>query len=65
MATEELVNQIMAAVMKKMDGPAAAPKQAGARPALQKFLRAWVPLLRALPQASKVRWSVDVDPLDF
>ncbi len=39
--------------------------QAGARPALQKFLRAWVPLLRSLPQASKVRWSVDVDPLDY
>lgn len=39
--------------------------QASARPALQKFLRAWVPLLRALPQANKVRWSMDVDPLDF
>jgi primosomal protein N' (replication factor Y) len=39
--------------------------QAGARPALQKFLRSWVTMLRALPQASKVRWSVDVDPLDF
>lgn len=39
--------------------------QASTRPALQKFLRAWVPMLRALPQAGKVRWSVDVDPLDF
>jgi primosomal protein N' (replication factor Y) (superfamily II helicase) len=39
--------------------------QASARPALQKFLRSWVTLLRALPQAGKVRWSVDVDPLDF
>ena len=38
MATEELVNQIMAAVMKKMDGPAAAPKQAGARPASTEFV---------------------------
>jgi primosomal protein N' (replication factor Y) len=39
--------------------------QANARPALQKFLRSWVTILRALPQAGKVRWSVDVDPLDF
>lgn len=39
--------------------------QADARPGLQRFLRAWVPMLRALPQANKVRWSVDVDPLDF
>jgi microcompartment protein PduB len=38
MATEELVNQIMAAVMKKMDGPAAAPKQAAARPASTEFV---------------------------
>ena len=38
MATEELVNQIMAAVMKKMDAPAAAPKQAGARPASTEFV---------------------------
>jgi microcompartment protein PduB len=38
MASEELVNQIMAAVMKKMDAPAAAPKQAGARPASTEFV---------------------------
>ena len=39
MASEELVNQIMAAVMKKMDGPkAAAPTQAGARPASTEFV---------------------------
>jgi primosomal protein N' (replication factor Y) len=38
--------------------------QAGSRKALQQFLQGWVPLLRALPQSSKVRWSVDVDPLE-
>jgi len=38
MASEELVNQIMAAVMKKMDAPAAAPKQAAARPASTEFV---------------------------
>ena len=43
MASEELVNQIMSAVMKKIDGttsaaPAAAPMPAGARPATTEFV---------------------------
>ncbi|MGC3994614.1 MAG: propanediol utilization microcompartment protein PduB [Propionicimonas sp.] len=44
MATEELVNQIMSAVMKKIDGGAApapaAPSYAGARPASTEFVGA-------------------------
>ena len=48
MASEELVNQIMAAVMKKMDAPAApaaqpAAKPAGARPASTEFV-GWNPI---------------------
>jgi primosomal protein N' (replication factor Y) len=39
--------------------------QADTRKALQQFLQAWVPLLRVLPQGTKVRWSVDVDPLEY
>ena len=31
---------------------------------LQQLLRAWQPLLEVLP-AQKLRWSLDVDPLDF
>ncbi|MDZ4203075.1 MAG: primosomal protein N' [Gallionella sp.] len=38
--------------------------QANTRKALQQFLRAWQPALDALP-AHKLRWSLDVDPLDF
>jgi primosomal protein N' (replication factor Y) len=38
--------------------------QAASRKALQQFLQDWVPLLRAMPQGGKVRWSVDVDPLE-
>ncbi len=38
--------------------------QSTSRRALQGFLQAWVPLLRALPQGGRVRWSVDVDPLE-
>jgi primosomal protein N' (replication factor Y) len=55
--------------------PAALPRRAnhiraqllvqGARRGdLQRFLRAWQPLLDALP-AQKLRWSLDVDPLEF
>jgi primosomal protein N' (replication factor Y) len=39
--------------------------QADSRQALQQFLEAWVAQLRELPQAAKVRWSVDVDPLEY
>ncbi len=39
--------------------------QSGSRPALQGFLQQWVEQLRTLPQGGKVRWSVDVDPLEY
>lgn len=39
--------------------------QATSRQALQRFLQAWVAVLRDLPQGGKVRWSVDVDPLEY
>ena len=54
--------------------PAAMPKranyyraqllvQADKRKALGEFLRAWKPVLDALP-ASKLRWVLDVDPME-
>jgi primosomal protein N' (replication factor Y) len=36
--------------------------QSDQRDALQRLLAAWVPALAELPQARRVRWSVDVDP---
>ena len=39
--------------------------QAGSRAALQRLLKNWMPQLRALPIAAKVRWSLDIDPLEF
>jgi primosomal protein N' (replication factor Y) len=39
--------------------------QSGSRSALQATLAAAVPGLDRLPEARKVRWSVDVDPLDL
>jgi len=38
--------------------------QADSRKALQQFLRAWQPILDALP-AKKLRCSLDIDPLEF
>ncbi len=38
--------------------------QSDSRKSLQQFLRVWRPLLDALP-AKKLRWSLDIDPLEF
>ena len=57
-----------------MDAPM--PRRAGAfrgqvllespeRAALQAFLPGWLDALRALPLARKLRWSIDVDPVDL
>ena len=57
-----------------MDAPM--PRRAGAfrgqvllespeRAALQAFLPGWLDALRAMPLARKLRWSIDVDPVDL
>jgi primosomal protein N' (replication factor Y) (superfamily II helicase) len=59
-------------------GPAPAPMErragryraqvllhAGTHSPLQKFMSAWLPALEALPEARRVRWSIDVDALDL
>jgi primosomal protein N' (replication factor Y) len=38
--------------------------QASARQRLQQFLKQWLPMLEKLP-AKGVKWSLDVDPLDY
>jgi primosomal protein N' (replication factor Y) len=37
--------------------------ESNSRPALQAFLTAWVDALRSMK--SRVRWSLEVDPLDI
>jgi primosomal protein N' (replication factor Y) len=32
---------------------------------LQKFMSTWLPQLETLPEARRVRWSIDVDALDL
>lgn len=39
--------------------------QANTRGVLQRLLKEWMPQIRALPIATKVRWSLDIDPLEF
>jgi len=39
--------------------------QAATHAPLQRLMRAWLPEVEALPQVRKVRWSVDVDPLEL
>jgi len=59
-------------------GPAPAPMErragryraqvllhAGTHSPLQKFMSTWLPDLESLPEARRVRWSIDVDALDL
>ena len=39
--------------------------QTGNRSELQQLLKYWVPQLETLKQARRVRWSIDVDPVDM
>ena len=39
--------------------------QANTRLALQRLLKVWMPEICVLPLANKVRWSLDIDPLEF
>jgi len=59
-------------------GPAAAPMErrsghyraqllarATSHPPLQRLLASWVPAIESVPEARKVRWSIDVDPVEL
>jgi primosomal protein N' (replication factor Y) (superfamily II helicase) len=39
--------------------------QAGSRAALQRLLKVWQPEIKGFLLANKVRWSIDIDPLEF
>jgi len=39
--------------------------QAASRQALQRLLKNWMPQLRLEKLASKIRWALDIDPLEF
>jgi len=39
--------------------------QAGSRAALQRLLKVWIPQIKGFLLANKVRWNLDIDPLEF
>ncbi len=39
--------------------------QANSRAALQRLLKTWLPEVKGFLLANKVRWSIDIDPLEF
>jgi primosomal protein N' (replication factor Y) len=39
--------------------------EAAERGALHRFLEAWLPQLEQLPSSKRVRWALDVDPLEL
>lgn len=39
--------------------------QSSSHTPLQRFLHAWIPRIEALPSAKRVRWSIDVDPVEL
>ncbi|HEY5809100.1 MAG TPA: primosomal protein N' [Povalibacter sp.] len=62
----------------KLLGPAPAPMErragrhraqlllhAAAHGPLQRFMSTWIPLLETLPEGRRVRWSIDVDPVEL
>ena len=67
LATEVMLYDPVRPQMERLKGMERAQVlvQADSRKALQQFLQAWVARLREAPLGTKVRWSVDVDPLEF
>ena len=66
-ATAASIHGPLPAPMPRRAGKARAQLHLSAaqRPALQAVLTAWIPQLHALKSARKVRWSLDVDPVDL
>ncbi len=66
-ATTASIHGPLPAPMPRRAGKARAQLHLSAaqRPALQAALNAWMPQLHALKSARKVRWSLDVDPVDL
>ena len=66
-ATVASIHGPLPAPMPRRAGKARAQLHLSAaqRPALQAALSAWIPQLHALKSARKVRWSLDVDPVDL
>jgi len=67
LSTQVTVYNPVRPIMERLKGMERAQLilHANSRMALQKLLDDWVPYLRENKLGQKVKWVVDVDPLDF
>jgi primosomal protein N' (replication factor Y) len=65
--TEVMVYDIIRPQMERLKGMERGQLllQANSRAALQRLLKSWLPEIKGFLLANKVRWSIDIDPLEF
>ena len=65
--TEVMVYDIIRPQMERLKGMERGQLllQASSRAALQRLLKSWMPEIKSFLLANKVRWSLDIDPLEF
>ena len=65
--TEVMVYDIIRPQMERLKGMERGQLllQANSRAALQRLLKTWMPEIKGFLLANKVRWSLDIDPLEF
>ena len=65
--TEVMVYDVVRPQMERLKGMERGQLllQADSRVALQRLLKMWIPQIKGFLLANKVRWHLDIDPLDF
>lgn len=66
-STEVMVYDVVRPQMERLKGMERGQLllQANTRMALQRLLKAWIPQIKGFLLANKVRWNLDIDPLEF
>jgi primosomal protein N' (replication factor Y) (superfamily II helicase) len=67
MNTDVMVYDVIRPQMERLKGMERGQLllQANSRAALQRLLKNWLPEIKGFLLANKVRWSIDIDPLEF
>lgn len=65
--SEVMIYDVVRPQMERLKGMERAQLllQANTRVALQRLLKTWIPEIKGFLLANKVRWSLDIDPLEF
>jgi primosomal protein N' (replication factor Y) (superfamily II helicase) len=66
-STEVMIYDVVRPQMERLKGMERGQLllQADSRAALQRLLKAWIPQIKGFLLANKVRWHLDIDPLEF